>query len=54
MNDTKTFGKIVEMENKFKSEQRRVEELQKQLDKLSVKENRSGGQSFYLDSDSIL
>jgi len=46
MNDTRTFGKVVEMENKYKSEQRRVEELERQLDKLSLKENRSSGQTF--------
>jgi len=42
------------MENKYKSEQRRVEELERQLDKLSLKENRSSGQTFQLDADSIL
>ena len=53
MNNSKAFGKMVEMEEKYKSEQKKVNELEQQLQQVSFK-NKTSGESFQLDLETIM
>ena len=49
MGNSKAFGKMVELENQYKSEQTKVKDLEKQLEKMTMKEKKSSKESFQLD-----
>ena len=45
---------MVEIEQQYKTEKGKVKDLQKQLEKMTLKEKKSSKQSFHLDMEAIL
>lgn len=54
MRDSKAFGKFIEIETQYKNEQKKVKQLQRELEKMSMRQKKDSKNSFSLDLDQVM